>query len=95
MAKPKTKGKASLTVYVDRKVIDEAKEAGLNISKTCENALKQATEALRRIYSTNNSFSGRAFAKQKGGGAPSGIRTRGVGSTGLHVWPPKSSITSD
>jgi len=85
MAKPKTKGKVSLTVYVDRKVIDEAKAAGLNLSKTCENALKQATEALRKTYATNGGFSGRAFAEQKGDGAPSGIRTRGVGSTGLHV----------
>ena len=76
MAKPKTKGKVSLTVYVDRRVIDEAKEAGLNISKTCENALRQDTEALRKIYPTKGGFSGRAFARQKGGGGPAEIRTR-------------------
>ena len=76
MAKPKTKGKVTLTVYVDRRVVDEAKETGLNISKTCENALKQATEALKKIYVSNGGFSGRAFAQQKGGGGPAEIRTR-------------------
>jgi Post-segregation antitoxin CcdA len=95
MAMAKGKVKVALCVYVDPKVVDAAKEAGLNLSKTCENALKQAAEALRKIYADKGGFSGRAFAKQKGGGAPSGIRTRGVGSTGLHVWPPKSFITSD
>ena len=78
MAKPKTKGKVSLTVYVDRRVVDEAKEAGLNISKTCENSLKQATEALRKIYATNGGFSAHAFAKQKGGVGSPGFEPRSL-----------------
>ena len=30
------------TIYVDKKAIQKARELGLNVSKTCENALKEA-----------------------------------------------------
>lgn len=38
--------KVRTTILVDKKVVKEAKELGLNISKTSENALK---EAIRRL----------------------------------------------
>ena len=75
----KVKGKVVLSVYVDRKVVEEAKAAGLNLSKTCENALKSAAKALRKTYASNGVFSGRAFVEQKCGGAAGGIRTRAAG----------------
>ena len=43
-----TKGK--LTLYVDVEVVKEAKELGLNISKVCENALKEAIKRLKGEY---------------------------------------------
>lgn len=46
--------------------MEETNAAGLNLSKTCENALKSAVKALRKIYATNGGFSERAFAEQKG-----------------------------
>ena len=42
------------TIYVDPEVIKKAKELGLNISKTCENALK---EAIRRLEGSNSQSS--------------------------------------
>ena len=42
------------TIYVDEDVLKTAKEMGLNISKTCENALKLAIEQLKPIYGNNN-----------------------------------------
>jgi post-segregation antitoxin (ccd killing protein) len=38
--------KAHTTLYLDKNVVKRAKEIGLNISKTCENAL---IEAIRRL----------------------------------------------
>ena len=43
--------KKKLTLYVDAEIIEEAKELGLNISKVCENSLK---EAIRRLRGSNN-----------------------------------------
>jgi hypothetical protein len=66
MAKLKTKGKVVLSVYVDRKVVEAAKEAGLNLSKTCENALKQATEAIHNAGLTNGDSFRQRFPSKKG-----------------------------
>ena len=43
--------KTNSTLYLDTQVIDLAHEMGLNISKTCENALKQA---INRLQGTNS-----------------------------------------
>ena len=40
---------------MDRDVVTEAKDIGLNLSKTCENALKNAT---KQLTNTNNSRNG-------------------------------------
>jgi post-segregation antitoxin (ccd killing protein) len=42
--------KTYATIYVDKDVVRKAKSLGLNISKTCENALK---EAIRRLEGSN------------------------------------------
>jgi post-segregation antitoxin (ccd killing protein) len=39
--------KKSVMVYLDPKVVAEARELGLNISKICENALKEAIKRLK------------------------------------------------
>jgi len=53
-------GKKRLTsIRIDGELIDKAKELGLNISKTCENALKEAIEALeqrKRPTETNGGY---------------------------------------
>ena len=42
-------GKKRMTsIRIDGEIIDKAKEMGLNISKTCENALREAIEALEQ-----------------------------------------------
>ncbi len=38
--------KTYATIYVDEETIKKAKEIGLNISKVCENCLKEATKRL-------------------------------------------------
>ena len=38
--------KGYISIYIDKEVARKARELGLNISKTCENALK---EAIRRL----------------------------------------------
>jgi post-segregation antitoxin (ccd killing protein) len=48
--------KTYATIYVDKKAIRKAKELGLNISKTCENALK---EAIIKLESPNNETNSR------------------------------------
>ena len=45
--------KVRVNLYVDDEVLAEAQELGLNISKTCENCLKQAIRQLRPIYGEN------------------------------------------
>ena len=42
--------KKSVMVYLDPKIVAKAREIGLNISKICENALR---EAIRRLKSEN------------------------------------------
>ena len=44
------KNKQNITLYLDREVIEKARELGLNISKVCENALIQAVKALEDIF---------------------------------------------
>jgi len=39
--------KTTISIYIDEDVAKEAKEVGLNISKLCENCLKEAIRRLR------------------------------------------------
>ena len=41
------------TVKVDKKLVQEAHDLGLNVSKVCENSLKQAIEQMRELYGKN------------------------------------------
>ena len=43
--------KTSTTIYLNAELINIAKESGLNISKTCENALKLAINRLQGLNS--------------------------------------------
>jgi len=42
--------KVRTNLYIDSEILKEAQELGLNVSKTCENALKLAIEQLRPLY---------------------------------------------
>ncbi len=42
--------KKSVMVYLDPEVVSEARELGLNISKVCENALREAMRRLKGEY---------------------------------------------
>jgi hypothetical protein len=44
------KMKKNVTIRVEEKVVKEAQEVGLNVSRVCENALK---EAIKRLKSDN------------------------------------------
>ena len=46
--------KSRTTLYISSETLNEAKDLGLNISKTCENCLKQAIRQLRPLYDKNN-----------------------------------------
>jgi len=46
--------KINASVYMDAEIIRKARELGLNISKTCENALKEAIKRLERSDCENN-----------------------------------------
>jgi post-segregation antitoxin (ccd killing protein) len=52
--------KSNVTVYLNAELANLAREMGLNISKTCENALKQAITRLQGInvaYDSAQQFS--------------------------------------
>ena len=49
--------KVRTSLYIDLRILKEAQELGLNISKTCENALKQAIRQLRPLYTAKESQS--------------------------------------
>jgi hypothetical protein len=46
--------KVRTNLYIDSSVLKEAQEMGLNISKTCENALKMAIAQLQPLYTKKN-----------------------------------------
>jgi len=48
--------RASTTVYLPRELVEKAKALGLNISKTCENCLKQAVKQMESLYGENKSI---------------------------------------
>jgi post-segregation antitoxin (ccd killing protein) len=41
-------GKVKVNLTINRKVVEKAKKIGLNLSQFCENALKEAIEALEQ-----------------------------------------------
>ncbi len=43
--------KIRTNIYIDFKILKEAQDLGLNVSKTCENALKMAIKQLEPLYS--------------------------------------------
>jgi post-segregation antitoxin (ccd killing protein) len=46
--------KKNVVIYLDQEIVKEAKELGLNISKICENALKEAIRQLKSENYQNN-----------------------------------------
>ena len=67
--------KKSVLLYIDREIVTEAKEIGLNLSKTCENALKTATKQLKRSDYSENSDVLSTYDSSKIVGAGGGTRT--------------------
>ena len=43
-------GKRLISIKVEEEIWKEAKEVGLNVSKICENALKEAVKRLKTLY---------------------------------------------
>ena len=72
--------KVRTTIYLPKEILREAQELGLNVSKTCEIALKQAIGRLRPLYAKNNPANYPNSAHHNDVGAAAGIRTRVVGS---------------
>ncbi|MCX8151391.1 MAG: type II toxin-antitoxin system CcdA family antitoxin [Candidatus Bathyarchaeota archaeon] len=46
--------KAKVTINIDKEVYQKAHELGINVSKACENYLKQLIEAIEGINRQNN-----------------------------------------
>ena len=71
------KNKQNITLYLDREVIEKARELGLNISKVCENALIQAIKALESIFTEKG---GNLGTVGSGVAGPGGIEPPTYGS---------------
>jgi len=77
-------GKRLISIKLDEEVWREAKEIGLNISKVCENALREAIRRLSSFYNGDND-SGEVvgFASQRFWGDERGKNLDLVGDAGL------------
>ena len=77
-----------ISIRVDAETHRRARELGLNISKVCDNALK---EAVRRLEAPNphtngeSGFLGEASLRKKVLGSPGEIRTLVSGSRARHA----------
>ncbi len=77
--------KKNVMVYLDPKIVEEARELGLNISKVCENALKEAIRRLKGEYSQNNlnpQLSNSYKSVEQKGVDPAGFEPAILGSEG-------------
>ena len=66
--------KAKTTLLIDKKLIEKAKDLGINLSKAFEKTLQNLIEAMEKAYSTEKpkSFLGEAsFTKEGSRGCPS------------------------
>jgi post-segregation antitoxin (ccd killing protein) len=50
--------KRRITLLIDEETLKEGQELGLNLSKTCENCLKNIIKALKDSYSQINAIKG-------------------------------------
>ena len=57
--------KINVSLYIDETVIAEAKETGLNISKTCENCLKEKIKLLKGTIPVNQPNGGTLTTKNQ------------------------------
>jgi hypothetical protein len=64
-----------ISIRIDPKIYQTARKMDLNISKTCENSLKQAIQRLSNANPETNCNSTCVSTSQKRGGAGNGIRT--------------------
>jgi hypothetical protein len=72
--------KKSVMVYLDPEIVKEAREIGLNLSRVCENALREAVEQLRPIYLKKRS-------RECEGAGPRGLEPPTYGSEGRRSSP--------
>ena len=76
------------TMRLDEDLTKKAHDLGLNVSKICENALKNAIECLegdKTETNDGNALFGEAFSLKRFCGAPAGIWTRVSGSKGRNT----------
>ena len=71
--------KRNVVLYLDAEIVDKTRELGFNLSKTCENHLKQLINHFSSIYSVNNSENSVII------GSPGEIRTLVRGSRARHA----------
>ena len=45
--------KRNVVLYLDAEIVKKTRELGFNLSKTCENHLKQLINSFQSIYSSN------------------------------------------
>ncbi|GEM_PF-3473635 len=78
--------KKNVVIYLDSGIVKEAKELGLNISKICENALKEVIKRLKENIPQIFLILGNQIAVNPWRG-PGGIRTRDPQLTKLVLQP--------
>lgn len=82
--------KGYVTIYIDKQVVQKAKELGFNISKLCENCLKEAIKRMERpIIETDGGpdFLGKASFGKEGLAGPRGFEPPFSGSEGRRLHP--------
>ena len=59
--------KVRVNLLMDKEVVQKAKDLGINLSKACENCLRNLNEAMIKAYSTKEgkSFLGEASLQKK------------------------------
>ena len=73
----------NVTIYIDKEVVQKAKESGFKISKICENALKDGIRRMERPNAETNGGSGFlgevSFSKEGSLAGPSGVEPETYG----------------
>ena len=71
--------KRNVVLYLDAEIVEKTRELGFNLSKTCENHLKQLINRFSSFSSVNNSENNIII------GSPGEIRTLVNGSRARHA----------
>ena len=75
--------KQNVTIRINKEILQQAKDLGLNISKVTENALLQSIKALKPLFLNECSFAKENSMEPRAGFDPATNSLQGCRSTGL------------